>query len=123
MANTLGNTALKVKDAVSAVINGVKPINVGRRGTDGLQTPLEMFGMQIRASQITGNTYGRCLQYTKALVDAEYMVQQEFPVSSYKDDMIEDNKEKELKKQERIRDKAQNKIDKINSKKTKEKLK
>jgi len=86
MANTLNNTVLKAKDAASAVIDGLKnDTRQGMRQIEGLQTPLERFGKQIRDMQLLNNRWDKCGQYTKVLVDSEYLIQSEFPIASYKD--------------------------------------
>jgi len=99
MANTLTNTLNKVGDAIEAVMGGAKkstPYNDPNRVYTG-QTCLERFGMEARSAHLMRNEWKRDLQYTKLLVDAEYMIQTEFKVSSYEDrisEMIDANAEK-----------------------------
>lgn len=124
MANTLNNTLNKVGDAIEAVMGGAKkstPYNDPNRVYTG-QTCLERFGMEARSAHLMRNEWKRDLQYTKLLVDAEYLIQTEFKVSSYEDRLKEQAEskaqkqkelsEKEIKKIEKKRDKAKEKYDK-----------
>ena len=123
MANTLNNTLNKVGDAIEAVMGGAKkstPHNDQNRVYTG-QTCLERFGMEARSAHLMRNEWKRDLQYTKLLVDAEYLIQTEFKVSSYEDRLKEQAEskaqkqkelsEKEIKKIEKKRDKAKEKYD------------
>lgn len=123
MANTLNNTLNKVGDAIEAVMGGAKkstPHNDPNRVYTG-QTCLERFGMEARSGHLMRNEWKRDLQYTKLLVDAEYLIQTEFKVSSYEDRLKEQAEsktkkqkelsEKEIKKIEKKRDKAKEKYD------------
>ena len=123
MANTLNNTLNKVGDAIEAVIGGAKkstPYNDPNHVYTG-QTCLERFGMEARSAHLMRNEWKRDLQYTKLLVDAEYLIQTEFKVSSYEDRLKEQAEskaqkqkelsEKEIKKIEKKRDKAKEKYD------------
>ena len=123
MANTLNNTLNKVGDAIEAVMGGAKkstPHNDPNRVYTG-QTCLERFGMEARNAHLMRNEWKRDLQYTKLLVDAEYLIQTEFKVSSYEDRLKEQAEskaqkqkelsEKEIKKIEKKRDKAKEKYD------------
>lgn len=123
MANTLNNTLNKVGDAIEAVMGGAKkstPHNDPNRVYTG-QTCLERFGMEARSAHLMRNEWKRDLQYTKLLVDAEYLIQTEFKVSSYEDRLKEQAEsktkkqkelsEKEIKKIEKKRDKAKEKYD------------
>lgn len=123
MANTLNNTLNKVGDAIEAVMGGAKkstPYNDPNRVYTG-QTCLERFGMEARSAHLMRNEWKRDLQYTKLLVDAEYLIQTEFKVSSYEDRLKEQTEsktqkqkelsEKEIKKIEKKRDKAKEKYD------------
>lgn len=123
MANTLTNTLNKVGDAIEAIMGGAKkstPYNDPNRVYTG-QTCLERFGMEARNAHLMRNEWKRDLQYTKLLVDAEYLIQTEFKVSSYEDRLREQAEsktqkqkelsEKEIKKIEKKRDKAKEKYD------------
>ena len=125
MANTLTNTLNKVGDAIEAIMGGAKKStpyndpNPNRVYTG--QTCLERFGMEARSAHLMRNEWKRDLQYTKLLVDAEYLIQTEFKVSSYEDRLKEQAEskaqkqkelsEKEIKKIEKKRDKAKEKYD------------
>ena len=123
MANTLNNTLNKVGDAIEAVMGGARkstPYNDPNHVYTG-QTCLERFGMEARSAHLMRNEWKRDLQYTKLLVDAEYLIQTEFKVSSYEDRLKEQAEsktqkqkelsEKEIKKIEKKRDKAKEKYD------------
>lgn len=123
MANTLTNTLNKVGDAIEAIMGGAKkstPYNDPNRVYTG-QTCLERFSMEARNAHLMRNEWKRDLQYTKLLVDAEYLIQTEFKVSSYEDRLKEQAEskaqkqkelsEKEIKKIEKKRDKAKEKYD------------
>ena len=123
MANTLNNTLNKIGDAIEAIMGGAKkstPHNDPNRVYTG-QTCLERFGMEARSAHLMRNEWKRDLQYTKLLVDAEYLIQTEFKVSSYEDRLKEQAEskaqkqkelsEKEIKKIEKKRDKAKEKYD------------
>lgn len=123
MANTLTNTLNKVGDAIEAIMGGAKkstPYNDPNRVYTS-QTCLERFGMEARSAHLMRNEWKRDLQYTKLLVDAEYLIQTEFKVSSYEDRLREQTEsktqkqkelsEKEIKKIEKKRDKAKEKYD------------
>ena len=123
MANTLSNTLNKVGDAIEAIMGSAKkstPYNDPNRVYTG-QTCLERFGMEARSAHLMRNEWKRDLQYTKLLVDAEYLIQTEFKVSSYEDRLKEQAEsktkkqkelsEKEIKKIEKKRDKAKEKYD------------
>lgn len=123
MANTLNNTLNKVGDAIEAIMGGAKkstPYNDPNRVYTS-QTCLERFGMEARTAHLMRNEWKRDLQYTKLLVDAEYLIQTEFKVSSYEDRLMEKENatakkqkelsEKEIKKIEKKRDKAKEKYD------------
>ena len=115
MANTLNNTLNKIGDAIESVLGTKKtaPHNDPNRVYTG-QTCLERFGMEARNTHLLRNEWKRDLQYTKTLVDAEYLIQTEFKVSSYEDRLKEqaaaaDKKaaEREAKKMAKIQAKKE----------------
>ena len=116
MANTLNNTLNKVGDAIEAVFGTKKtaPSVDPNRVYTG-QTCLERFGIEARAEHLFRNEWKRDLQYTKALVDAEYLIQTEFKVSSYEDRLREQEDARLQKEAERNR----TKIEKLQAKKDK----
>lgn len=117
MANTLNNTLNKVGDAIEAVMGGAKkstPYNDPNRVYTG-QTCLERFGMEARSAHLMRNEWKRDLQYTKLLVDAEYLIQTEFKVSSYEDRL----REQEDARMQREAERNKTKIEKLQAKKNK----
>lgn len=117
MANTLNNTLNKVGDAIEAVMGGAKkstPYNDPNRVYTG-QTCLERFGMEARSAHLMRNEWKRDLQYTKTLVDAEYLIQTEFKVSSYEDrlkEQAEAKVERDARKAEKQAEKKAKKAEK-----------
>ena len=81
MANTVENTLNKIGNVVQDIFGGSKdtPPQVRLTNSQG-QSCLEKVGMQMRKEQLLRNEWKRDLQYTKPLVDAEYMIQSEFKV-------------------------------------------
>ena len=117
MANTLNNTLNKVGDAIEAVMGGTKkstPYNDPNHAYTG-QTCLERFGMEARSAHLMRNEWKRDLQYTKLLVDAEYLIQTEFKVSSYEDRL----REQEDARMQREAERNKTKIEKLQAKKNK----
>ena len=117
MANTLNNILDKVGDAIEAVMGGAKkstPYNDPNRVYTG-QTCLERFGMEARSAHLMRNEWKRDLQYTKLLVDAEYLIQTEFKVSSYEDRL----REQEDARMQREAERNKTKIEKLQAKKNK----
>lgn len=108
MANTLNNTINKIGDAVEAILSGGK--NKGFEKNTQInsqgQTCLERFGMEARSTQLLRNEWRKDLQYTKPLVDAEYLIQTEFKVSSYEDRMREKEEQAALSQAEKEAKKA-----------------
>ena len=95
MANTFNNTINKVGGAIEAVMGGAKkstPYNNPNHVYTG-QTCLERFGMEARNAHLLRNEWRKDLAYSKPLVDAEYMIQTEFKVSSYEDRLNEQAQE------------------------------
>ena len=117
MANTLNNTLNKVGDAVEAILSGGK--NKGFEKNTQInsqgQTCLERFGMEARNAHLMRNEWKRDLQYTKLLVDAEYLIQTEFKVSSYEDRL----REQEDARMQREAERNKTKIEKLQAKKDK----
>lgn len=116
MANTLNNTLNKIGDAIESVLGTKKttPHNDPNRVYTG-QTCLERFGMEARNTHLLRNEWKRDLQYTKTLVDAEYLIQTEFKVSSYEDKLREQEDARIQKEVERNK----SKIEKLQAKKDK----
>ena len=117
MANTLNNTLNKIGDAVEAILSGGK--NKGFEKNPQInsqgQTCLERFGMEARNAHLMRNEWKRDLQYTKLLVDAEYLIQTEFKVSSYEDrlkEQAEAKAERDARKAEKQAEKKAKKAEK-----------
>ena len=120
MANTLNNTLNKVGDAIEAVFGTKKTApSVDPNRVYSGQTCLERFGIEARAEHLFRNEWKRDLQYTKTLVDAEYLIQTEFKVSSYEDRLKEQAAVADKKAAER----EAKKIAKIQAKKEKNEAK
>ena len=82
MANTIDNTLKKIGNTIENIMGGTpskKPSS--NVSTNGKQTCLEKFGIEARNKHLYRNEWKVDLQYTKALVDSEYMIQNEFPVA------------------------------------------
>ena len=120
MANTIDNTLRKIGNTIENIMGGTKPQQPSSNvSTSGKQTCLEKFGIEARKEHLFRNEWKIDLQYTKALVDAEYMVQNEFPVGST-DQSVQDQMEAAKKKEEKANktklDKLREKRDKLNTK-------
>lgn len=115
MANTLENTLNKVGNAIEAVMGTTHPhtynVNVNTVG----QTCLERIGREARAEHLMRNEWRKDLGYSKVLVDAEYMIQTEFKVSSYEDRL----REQEDARMQREAERNKTKIEKLQAKKDK----
>jgi len=120
MANTIDNTFRKIGNTIENIMGGSSTQQSSSNGTtNGKQTCLEKFGIEARKEHLYRNEWKVDLQYTKALVDAEYMVQTEFPVGST-DQSVQDQMETAKKKEEKANktklDKLREKRDKLNTK-------
>lgn len=120
MANTIDNTLKKIGNTIENIMGGTKPQQPSSNvSTSGKQTCLEKFGIEARNEHLYRNEWKVDLQYTKALVDAEYMIQNEFPVGST-DQSVQDQMEAAKKKEEKANktklDKLREKRDKLNTK-------
>ena len=120
MANTIDNTFRKIGNTIENIMGGSSTQQPSSNGTtNGKQTCLEKFGIEARKEHLYRNEWKVDLQYTKALVDAEYAVQNEFPVGST-DQSVQDQMEAAKKKEEKANktklDKLREKRDKLNTK-------
>ncbi len=107
MANTIDNTLKKIGNTIENIMGGTKPQQPSSNvNTSGKQTCLERFGIEARKEHLYRNEWKIDLQYTKALVDAEYMVQTEFLVGST-DQSVQDQMEAARIKQEKQEAKAE----------------
>ncbi len=116
MANTLENTLNKVGNTIETIMGTRKAspsVNPNRSYTG--QTCLERFGIEARGEHLFRNEWKRDLQYTKALVDAEYLIQTEFKVSSYQDRLTErEISDDKIARLEEKKKRYEDKINKIN---------
>ena len=116
MANTIDNTLRKIGNTIENIMGGSSTQQPSSNGTtNGKQTCLEKFGIEARKEHLYRNEWKVDLQYTKALVDAEYMVQTEFPVGST-DQSVQDQMETTQRKQDKENKK---KLDKLKEKRDK----
>jgi hypothetical protein len=124
MPSPLERTINKVADSIEELFsrgNVTPPIVTElslRNG--GKQTCLEKYGIRLRAEHIEQNTWRKNdIEYSKPLIDAEYMIQTEFKVGST-DETVEEQysntvkreeneKAKEIKKNKTDRDKKRDK--------------
>jgi hypothetical protein len=120
MANTIDNTLKKIGNTIESIMGGTKIQQPSSNvSTSGKQTCLEKFGIEARKEHLYRNDWKIDLQYTKALVDAEYMIQNEFPVGNTNQsvqDQMEAAKKKEEKANKTKLDKLREKRDKLNTK-------
>lgn len=81
MANTVENTFDKIGNTIENIFGGgrIKQIE-NNINSNGKPSPLEMYGIQARGFHLNRNEWRKDLQYTRALVNAEYMVQTEFKI-------------------------------------------
>lgn len=83
MANTIDNTFKKIGNTIENILGGGKIQQPSSNASiGGKQTCLEKFGIEARKEHISRNDWRTDFQYTKALVDSEYMVQNEFQVGN-----------------------------------------
>jgi phosphatidate phosphatase PAH1 len=107
MANTIDNTLKKIGNTIESIMGGTKIQQPSSNvSTSGKQTCLEKFGIEARNEHLYRNEWKVDLQYTKTLVDAEYMIQNEFPVGST-DQSVQDQIESARIKQEKQEAKAE----------------
>ena len=107
MANTIDNTLKKIGNTIESIMGGTKIQQPSSNvSTSGKQTCLEKFGIEARNEHLYRNEWKVDLQYTKTLVDAEYMIQNEFPVGST-DQSVQDQMEAARIKQEKQEAKAE----------------
>ena len=128
MANTVENTYRKIGNTLETIFGGggiQQPQSNANNG--GNPSALEMYGIQARGYHLMRNEWKKDIQYTKSLIDAEYMIQTEFKIDGGSGQDNVSPSEKIAQRVEDTRTKTQKKIDKINKKienlnKRKEKL-
>jgi hypothetical protein len=80
MANTVENTFNKIGDTIERILGSKTDAPSDIVSNGGKSSPLEMYGMQARNYHLMRNEWRKDLQYTKSLVNSEYMIQTEFKV-------------------------------------------
>jgi hypothetical protein len=118
MANTVDNTLNKVGDVIESIFGKPSPQQPSSNtyNNGGKQTCLEKIGIEARNYHLLRNEWRKDLEYSKPLVDAEYMIQNEFPVGTTDSDVAtqaQEAAEKEAKANQTKLDKLKAKRDKI----------
>ena len=80
MANTVSNTLNKVGDAVEGIFGKQAPKEQPMGNGSGNQSCLEKFAIEARKHHILRNEWRKDLEYSKPLVNAEYLIQTEFKI-------------------------------------------
>jgi hypothetical protein len=122
MPSPLERTINKVADSIEELFNrgNVTPPIVTELSlrNGGKQTCLEKYGIRLRAEHIEQNTWRKNdIEYSKPLIDAEYMIQTEFKVGST-DETVEEQYSNTVKREEESKAKATKKVE--NKKKERE---
>lgn len=118
MANTIDNTFNKIGNTLESIFGGggtQQPQSNGNNG--GEPSALEMYGRHARAYHLTRNEWKKDLQYTRALVNSEYMIQTEFKIDGGSG---QDNASPSEKAKQRAQEQAEKKAKKEAKKKAKE---
>lgn len=113
-----GNFAKRVGDTLEAMFGAKKsePAGfVGGREQTGKQSNLEKIGFAMRKDHLLRNEWKRDIEYTKQLVVAEYLIQNEFKVG---DDLEQVRNELEVS-EKKVQDKKTNKLNKLLEKRKK----
>jgi superfamily II DNA or RNA helicase len=107
MANTVDNTMGKIGNTIEAIFGKPEPQQPTSNSvnTDGKQTCLERFGIEARKYHILRNEWRKDLEYSKSLVDAEYMIQTEFKIGDSPQEMKRQKEIDEATKLNREREK------------------
>lgn len=115
--STVNSTLNKVGSTIEALFGGKpKPQQPDSNSNGGKQTCLERFGIEARGYHLLRNEWRKDLEYSKPLVDAEYMIQNEFPVGTTDSDVAtqaQEAAEKEAKANMSKLEKLRAKRDKI----------
>ena len=80
MANTVSNTLNKVGDAIEGILGKQAPKEQPMGNGNGNQSCLEKFAIEARKHHILRNEWRKDLEYSKPLVNAEYLIQTEFKI-------------------------------------------
>lgn len=119
-----GNFVQRVGDTLETMFGTRKNEITTQTGTykqTGDQSNLEKIGFQMRKDHLLRNEWGKeTVEYTKQLVESEYLIQNEFLIGGSMDDVREEQevaKKKEedatSKKLEKLKKKRQNLDDRI----------
>ena len=84
MASKIENILDKIGNTIQDMTKGGYQPTIPTPNSNGKnngQTCLEKVGMEMRKNALMKNEWQKDLQYTKTLVDAEYLVQSEFKIS------------------------------------------
>ena len=115
--STVNSTINKVGSTIEVLFGGKpKPQQPVPSNNGGKQTCLERFGIEARGYHLLRNEWRKDLEYSKPLVDAEYMIQNEFPVGTSDADVAtqaQEAAEKETKANMSKLEKLRAKRDKI----------
>lgn len=122
MANTVENTFKKIGNTLEYIFGGGTTEQPSTNG-NGMGTPsnLEMYGRQARGYHLMRNEWRKDLQYTRSLVNAEYMIQTEFKIDGGEGEPpTEDKMQKKIDKLKKKKEKYEKKINYLEGKKPKE---
>ena len=119
-----GNFVQRVGDTIEAMINGRKATESSQgsyQNQTGEQSNLEKIGFAMRKDHLVRNEWGKAtVEYTKQLVESEYLIQNEFLIGGGMDEVREEQeiaKKKEedatKRKIEKLKKKRQNLDDRI----------
>lgn len=123
MANTVENTLSKIGTTIENIMgwNKIEQPSTNGQGS-GQASNLELYGKAMRDTQLFQNEWRKDNQYSRVLVNAEYMIQTEFKINggesvpTEKDTRTKD--QKKIDKLEQKKQKIQDKIDKLEGKKS-----
>ena len=112
--STVNSTINKVGSTIEALFGGKpKPQQPISNSNGGKQTCLERFGIEARGYHLLRNEWRKDLEYSKPLVDGEYMIQNEFPVGTSDSDVAtqaQEAAEKAAKKEAKKKAKEEKKL-------------
>lgn len=113
MANTVDNTFDKIGNTIEKIFGGETISQPSTNGNGGKGSNLEIYGIYARAEQMLKNEWRKDIQYTKALVNSEYMIQTEFKVGGEVEPPTEEQKTDKIQKLKEKKQKLENEIQKL----------
>ena len=123
MANTVENTFNKIGNTLESIFGTASGAKQPQSNNgNGNASNLEMFGMQARKYHLNRNEWKKDLQYTRQLVNAEYMIQTEFKVNGGGEPLTESQTNDKIEKLKKKQEKLNKEINYLEGKKPKEKL-